>query len=120
MIDVTYDLKSARIVANVKHELRYNAYPNEHSMIQDRLQESCPDIGEIIFSGSHSDNVIIINAKGKNINSHRICATVHDIVCDIYQKYIINKYGKNNEMSRLDPSILFNIITINEQIKVYL
>lgn len=117
---VIYDIDDARLLVKVQHELRYNAYPHEQCMIQDKILNECPDVGEIIFSGNHDDNVIILNPKGKELDRERIEKIVLEIVTDIYQRYIINNYGKSDKMSSLSPSLLFYIIDMSEQIKIYI
>lgn len=118
--NVLYDIDTARLLVSVQHELRYNAYPYEQAMIQDKIQQDCPDVGEIIFSGNHDDNVIILNPKGTCMDRERINQAALLIVSDIYQRYIINKYGKSNKMSMLSPTLLFYIIDMDDQVKIYI
>lgn len=115
-----YDINGARLLVRVQHELRYNAYPHEQTTIQDRIQTECPDVGEILFSGNHSDNVIILNPKGKTIDENRVKNVIGNIIKDIYSRYILNKYGQNNEMSTILPSMLFYVINTDEQVKIYI
>lgn len=115
-----YDINGARLLVKVQHELRYNGYPNEQANIQDTIQEECPDVGEILFSGNHSDNVIVLNPKGKSIDVSRVTGVMNNIVKAIYNKYIVNKYGNNNEMSTILPSMLFYVINTDEQVKIYI
>lgn len=119
-VDILYDITDARLLAAVQHELRYNIYPNEQEYIQDLLQKKCQDVGEIIFSGIHSDNVIILNPKGKGMDEYRIANVVTEIIDDIYTRNIINKYGKNSKFSKFKASQLFYIINMGDQIKIYI
>lgn len=118
--DVLYDISDARVLAEVQRTLRYAGYPNEQAYIQTTIQNNCSDVGEIIFSGSHSDNVIILNPKGKSIDENRVTRVITDIINYVYQKYIVSVYGKKDIRSKYTPSQLFYIINMGEQIKVYI
>lgn len=118
--DVLLDISEVRSLVEVQCTLRDTGYPNEQVYIQTTIQNNCPDVGEIIFSGSHSDNVIILNPKGKSMDEYRVTRVVTEIIDYIYKKYIVSKFGKDDYRSRFTPSQLFYIINMGEQIKVYI
>lgn len=119
---IAYKLEEARLLTTVLIYLRSNIYPSEHTYIQDRIMAECPDITGVIFSANHSDNVIVLTpkSKSKHINIDNLRMVIFDIVKDIYQRNIINVYGKDHPYSSINVIQLFNIINMNEQVKIYI
>lgn len=118
----TFSIDDARFFINVKYTLRSTAYPNEKEYIQDTIRSFCEDINEITFSEKHEESVIVLTPKNKkvHINETNVYSAIYTIVRDIYQRYIVNVYGKTGNIGSLDITRLYHIVNLGEEIKIYL
>lgn len=117
-----FSIDDARFLINIKQTLRSTAYPNERQYIQDTIRAFCGDINEITFSEKHEESVIVITPKNKkvHINEDNIHSVIYNIIKDIYQRYVVNVYGKTNNIGTLDVSRLYHIVNLGEELKIYL
>lgn len=120
IFDNQYSLDKSRLFTDVVCKLRNEVYPKEISIIQSSIIDKCTDIESIEIPDGNT--IIILNPKNKKkaIDISIVYDTMYNILSDIYQRNIINIYGKTHEYSNIDINMLFNIISYRERIKILL
>lgn len=120
IFDNQYSLDKSRLFTDVVCKLRNEVYPKEISIIQSSIIDRCTDIESIEIPDGNT--IIILNPKNKKkaIDISIVYDTMYNILSDIYQRNIINIYGKTHEYSNIDINMLFNIISYGERIKILL
>lgn len=122
IFDTQYSLDKSRIFTEVVCKLRNEIYPSEMDLIQSVIRDNCTDIDSIEVSEIRNPNTITLIAKNKKkgINIVNLHSTLYAIIGDIYQRNIINIYGKDHMYSKIDIERLFNIVSYGEQIEILL
>lgn len=122
IFDTQYSLDKSRIFTEVVCKLRNEIYPSEMDLIQSVIRDNCTDIDSIEVSEIRNLNTITLIAKNKKkgINIVNLHSILYAIIGDIYQRNIINKYGKDHMYSKIDIERLFNIVSYGEQIEILL
>lgn len=122
IFDTQYSLDKSRIFTEVVCKLRNEIYPSEMDLIQSVIRDNCTDIDSIEVSEIRNPNTITLIAKNKKkgINITNLHSTLYAIIGDIYQRNIINIYGKDHMYSNIDIERLFNIVSYGEQIEILL
>lgn len=122
IFDTQYSLDKSRIFTEVVCKLRNEIYPSEMDLIQSVIRDNCTDIDSIEVSEIRNPNTITLIAKNKKkgINITNLHSTLYAIIGDIYQRNIINIYGKDHMYSKIDIERLFNIVSYGEQIEILL
>lgn len=120
IFDNQYSLDKSRIFTEVMCKMRNEIYPSEIDIIQSTITDNCNDIDSVVISEDTNTIILITKNKKKGINYDNLHSVLYAVIGDIYQRNIINAYGKDHLYSQIDIERLFTIVSYGEQVKVLL
>lgn len=120
IFDTQYSLDKSRVFAEVMCKMRNEIYSSEMDIIQSTITDNCSDVDAMLISEDANTITLIAKNKKKDINESNLHSVLYAVVGDIYQRNIINNYGKDHPYSKIDIERLFTVVSYGEQVKVML